>query len=1118
MAEPLLCPSCRTPNAADQRFCGACGASLTRTCPTCGTINPLAFAFCGSCGTALSAEVRAPSPREERRIATVMFADLSGFTSLAERMDPEDVKALAHRLAERMGDVVRQFGGTVVNVMGDAVMAVFGAPLAHEDDAERAVRSALAMRDTITIEPQTGESLRLHIGVNTGEVMAGMVGPTDRHDYAVMGDVTNTAARLQTAARPGEILVGQATYRATAHAIDYEEIPPVHAKGKEEPVLTWRVLAARDRPAERPTALVPLVGRAAEFDLLDRLWKQVVTEGRPRLVTVIGPPGIGKSRLIREFAAKMGTTGRFLRGRCLPYGETTGYDAFGQHVQQAAGILETDPVDLARDKLHRRVEELVPGEDAHEVTTHLEVLLGLSAEGAPDKQPMYYSARRFLEGLATEQPTVLAFEDLHWAQPALLELIESVAGRARDVPLYVIALSRPELLDHRPSWGGGLLRYTAIPLEPLDELESKELAQALLTRGGREAGAIDSLIQTGGGNPLFLEELAASLAERVAGESSALPSTVQAIIASRLDALPAEERRVVQEASIMGRFFWRGALEALGSDGKRLDDALDGLEARDFIRRQPSSRLAGDREFIFKHILTQEVAYSALPKASRREGHAAVAAFLERVLGERSRESASMLAYHWREAGERDRAGRYLIQAAEVASRAWAKEQAIDLYTEVLDLLGDGGDAQLIEEALLGRAHSRLDGGDYTKAVEEDLQRLLPTVRGKNRSAVLLARTRAAFWLGDADGVHTFAAKTAEAAREVQEQGTEARALSILAEAAGMDGDLDRAMELQARAELLWPEDARDAQYAYSWTQLGVMHYWRGEYEEALNKAKLGFDLGLQVSSLYPTINGAAHVGLALTGLSRHEEAIEWFQRAVTMGREWEPLPRFTGRAMNMWAGALRELGDLAAARELNEQGLEMGQKAAFPGAHVSARVDLMVIDLLEGDVGKAEAALPELLEIAAGTKGWHQWLWTGRLAEAQSEIHLQSGRWQDAADAAMESLRQAEKHGRVKYAARSRIVLGRAQLALGKQDEAEGAFRQAVADAERLGHAPTLWQAQAELASGLERTGKESEAEEARVRARDVMERFAATLAEPRRELFLSTSEAATILGPTTG
>src|SRR5919198_6446711 len=409
MEQGPTCPACGAQNAADQRFCGSCGASLSRTCPNCGASNPPGYAFCGSCGASLT---EAPAPeraepagaREERRLATVMFADLSGFTSLSEQMDPEDVKALAHELAQRMGEEVVRFGGTVISVMGDAIMAVFGAPVTHEDDAERAVRAALAMLDSIRSESGSGLPLQLHIGVNTGEVMAGLMGSGDRREYAVMGDVTNTAARLQSAAPPGTILVGEATYLATAHSVEYEPVDPIEAKGKQEPVPAWRAVAATSAPAERPASFAALVGREAELEVMERLWRQVVAESSPRLITIIGPPGIGKSRLLREYAPVVEAEGRLLRGRCLPYGETTGYDAFGQQVQQAAGALESEPVPLVRAKLRRLVREVVPEVDAPEITAHLQVLLGLTSEGAPDKQVLFASVRRFLEGLAGRAP------------------------------------------------------------------------------------------------------------------------------------------------------------------------------------------------------------------------------------------------------------------------------------------------------------------------------------------------------------------------------------------------------------------------------------------------------------------------------------------------------------------------------------------------------------------------------------------------------------------------------------------------------------------------------------------------------------------------------------------
>ena len=1122
MAEGVTCQSCGAKNPEDQRFCGSCGASLSRSCPSCGAGNPPGNAFCGSCGTALEgpraqetrsaqAKGKAPLPREERRLATVLFADLSGFTSLAEQMDPEDVKALAHELAQKMGQEVVAFGGTVMSVMGDAIMAVFGAPITHEDDAERAVRAALAMRESVRSELGSGLPLELHIGVNTGQVMAGVVGSGDREEYAVMGDVTNTAARLQSAAPRGTILVGDSTYGATHHAIEYEAVEPIEAKGKQDPVPAWRALRSRGRPAERPTSAAPLVGRRAQLEVMERLWRQAVDESSPRLISVIGPPGIGKSRLIREFTPVAQRTGRLIKGRCVPYGETTGYDAFGQQVQQLTGTLESDPAPLARGKLKRLVRDVLPDEDVEEVAAHLQVLLGLSTEGTPDKQLLFYSVRRFVEGVARRTPIALVFEDIHWAQPALLDLIESVAGRTRDVPLMLIGAARPELLDARPTWGGGLTGHTAIPLEPLSEEDAAELALSLLAAGdGHEA--LDALVQTGGGNPLFLEELAASMAERSGGVAAPLPTSVQAIIAARLDALPPDERRVLQEASIIGRFFWRGALRAITEDPAGLDEILDRLEGRDLIRRQLRSRLAGDREFWIKHILTREVAYEGIPRADRRTGHAKVAASLEEAMGDRARESASLLAHHWKEAGEPAKATEYLLTAAEIASRAWAKEQAVDLYTDAIALLEAAGDREAVQRVRLDRAIAITGGGAFAAGAEQ-LDALIEETDGRVRVLALLARARAANWLVDAEGVHRFGQLAAEQAREIGRPELEARALGVLAEAAGMDGDPARASRFAREAAAMWPRERRDVDYAYTIAQGGLTEYWQGKYRDSLELAEEGFRLGMEMGSLMASVNGAGHAGMSLVGLSRHEEAFEWFDRAVALGREWEQLPRFTARTLNMVAGTLREIGDFSSSRAASEEALEGATRAAFPGAQVSARIDLAVLALLEGDLGSVDGALPGLIEAAEGTKGWHQWLWTMRLGELQARLALAAGRPEDAASMAEQAIALALRPGRVKYACWSRLVLGRALVVLSRASDAERVFREARGEAERLGHAPSLWSAMAGLADSLQASGREDEAQGVMASARSTIQGFAATLSDERRPHLLSMPEVASIL-----
>ena len=1067
-----------------------------------------------ACGAALASQEEAS---EERKLVSVLFVDMVGFTARSDQADPEDVRATLRPYHARVKEEIERFGGIVEKFVGDGVLAVFGAPVSHGDDAERAVRSALrvtqAIQELNRVHPQL--DLAVRAAVNTGEAMVSLGARLHEGESMVAGDVINTASRLQQVAPVGGVVVGETTYRATRQAVDFEPLEPVTVKGKADPLALWLVKSVRGEfhGDVEPSETTPLIGRVSELGHLRRLWEQAAADRRPHLVTLMGPPGIGKSRLLWEFTKSVDGTGLVLTGRCRPYGETTGYGAFGMQLQQVSGIFATDSASTAEEKLRARVSELLPAADAPEVSGHLAVLLGLPGQETPDKQLLFYSALRFVEALAKERPVVLAFEDIHWAHPPLLELIESLAGRTREVPLLMVTLARPELLDVRPTWGGGLTSYTAIPVEPLSDDEARDLALVHLSTSEVAAEAVDRLAHAAGGNPLFLEELAASLAENAAEVVQALPTNVQAIIAARLDSLPVEERRLLQDASVIGRVFWRGALAANSPDRERLEVLLDSLEGRDFIRIQPSSRVAGDREYLFKHVLIREVAYSTLPRASRRERHRGVAEYLETAMGDRVGEQASLLAHHFREAGDLGKAATFLLTAAEVASRAWAKQEAVDKYTEAMDLLKQLGDEEGATNALIARGTARVDVGDLTGAVE-DLEPTLTTARGRDRAAALLARAMAAYWLTDAEGVHRYSEQAVDAAREIGERELEARALATLAEAVGMDGDTAKAVELFAQAGDTWPAGDRDRTYAQMLAQASITHYWRGEYDRSLELGKEGFDAGMATSSVFPSINAALHAGVALCGLSRHEEALEWLQRGVQLGRDLEQIPRLTSRGMNMFAGTLRELGDLKGAREVSEQALELGTKAAFVGAEVSARIDLLYADISEGKIGSGEDALPELFEAAERTKGWHQWLWMGRLEQARGELALAAGRWEEAAESADAAMRRSADSGRLKYICLARTTRGRAMLGLGRPKEAEEALREAVSEAERLRHAPSLWPALAGLAEALQKTGQDGDAEETRNRARAILNGFAANLSADHRRMLESTPQVAQVLG----
>ena len=428
-----------------------------------------------------------------------------------------------------------------------------------------------------------------------------------------------------------------------------------------------------------------MVGRERELELLSGIWRRVVDQSCTQLVTLVGPPGIGKSRLGYEFGEWVSAHGgRTLRGRSTPYGASSPYAAFAAHVKQVAGIFDTDSEEAATRKLDAAVETLLGSEATPEVASHLAPLLSLrTGSQAPDRQTLFLSARRFVEALAGRQPTLLVFEDVHWADSAMLDLLDELAALLRDSPVLLLAMTRPELRAERPAGGGGLAASTAVRLEPRSTDDTRSLAACLLPRGDEDG--VSRVLEIAEGNPLFIEELAASLAERPDGGE--LPTSIRGIISARLDALPTPERSLLLDASVVGRIFWDGALDAL-EPGRDALAVLASLERRDLVRREAVSRLQGQHQFRFKHVLIKDIAYQRLTRAARRTRHELVARFLEESAVETA--AAEAIAAHWREAGDPERAAQYYVAAAEDAGRGWAKDHAVALYQEAMALLPDG--------------------------------------------------------------------------------------------------------------------------------------------------------------------------------------------------------------------------------------------------------------------------------------------------------------------------------------------------------------------------------------------------------------------------------------------
>jgi len=770
-----------------------------KTCTACGQTNPEQARFCHSCGTALASA----APRgEERKVITIFFADLVGFTSKAEQLDPEAVRGMLDPYYAQLRGELERFGGTVEKFIGDAVMAIFGAPVAHEDDAERAVRAAFAIQTAVAAmnaaDPDLG--LRVRMGVNTGEALVVLGARPSEGEAMVAGDVINTAARLQTAAPPDGIVVGEATYRATAHVIDYEALDPQQVKGKALPVAAWKAVATRYVRSRRETSRAPLVGREHEIAVLRERWAKVRSSRRPALLTLLGPPGIGKSRLLREFTAEADAAGVYW-GRCLSYGDGITYWAVEEMLRDAAGILHSDEDATMSAKLTSLVESL-GGSDAAEartLTVALGTLIGSStaatggaARARISRTELQWAIRRVFELLARRGPIALVFEDLHWAEPTLLELIRYIADGA-DEPILVLGSSRPELVETRPAFvddSGGERRTLA--LSALTAAQSETLLSGLLGAPDLPAGAVERLLRNAGGNPLFLEETVGMLAavgtadlgrgkllERV--ESLPVPSSLQSLIEARVDQLPPREKKTAQHAAVVGGVFWSGAVAHLNETREGLDEDLQALARRDLIQAAAASSIEREDEYAFKHILIRDVAYGELPKARRAALHSRIAGWISALPGPED-QYVEIVAYHLeqscrlvREVGRTTvvapvaAAAQALARAGERAERREGFREAERFYTRALDVLGTSDSEQ--------RLGLRLRRGLVQKALGELGQAMTELVEIERQALVLERpdlRCEALIALANIDGKQ---GRPADARRRLEEGETIVRAI-----------------------------------------------------------------------------------------------------------------------------------------------------------------------------------------------------------------------------------------------------------------------------------------------------------------------------------------------------
>ncbi|MEA2621309.1 MAG: hypothetical protein QOH61_219 [Chloroflexota bacterium] len=944
-------------------------------CPTCGTENPDRARFCLDCGTALGS---APEERREsRRVVTVLFTDIVGSTALGEALDAETLRGVMARYFAAMEAAILRHGGTVEKFIGDAVMAVFGLPQLHEDDALRAVRAAAEMRRALAelnerFEADHGIAIRARTGVNTGEVVAG---PAGNRQLLVTGDAVNTAARLEQAATAGEILLGHTTWQLVRDAAAADPVDPVAAKGKQQPVRAYRLVSVTeraggpDRAGERargadavgrganvaPARDGPLVGRAAELTRVEAVFSRVVLDRQPTLLSVIGPPGVGKSRLVAEFVDGLAGRARVLRGRCLSYGEGLTYWPLRELIHAAAGIEETDtPADALRKVLGVTGAE----GDGPLIADRLASAIGLT-RGAVAGEEIFWAARRTLERLASDGPLVVVFEDIHWAEATFLELLEHLREQTGAVPLLILCPARPELLDANPAWADARPNGDAIRLEGLSPAASDSLIDAV--PGGRAVPQRlrDRLLSIAEGNPLFVEEMVRLLldtgAVRPEGGAATLmddaeiarvdiPPTIQALMSSRLDQLPGPERRTAQRGSIVGRVFEASAVTTLTPETARANVAehLDALVRKDLVRletgeaRQDAPVEATGLAFKFRHILIRDAAYDALPKSERAELHEAFADWLEAGAGERVGEYTEILGHHL------EQAYRYRTELRDAGEPAQAVgRRAAARLAEAGERARDRGDV-VVASQLFARA-----GG-------------LPAAGVAARLSLLLDWSDALLSAGLMEDSLRRVQEALALAVETGDRAVAARARLLRSEVWLTDGTLvspGEGVSAEVDAALVDAEASGDARaLADAWQARATLTYLSGRLEES------AVEMSNALEHAHAT--GDAPFVLRLE-LNRLTEAVVGPDPASEVAALANQLLARTAAYPSNRADALRLLSIMEAMLGRNDEALRhMDESIAImsdlrqPGGRINCKLDRSWLLRLAGDLPAAEIEL----------------------------------------------------------------------------------------------------------------------------------------------------------------
>lgn len=1016
-----FCANCGGANAVDARFCAQCGTSLAAECPSCGSEVAPDAQFCSSCGHKLASEpTTVEASNEERKVISVLFCDLAGFTERTERSDPEDIRSRLRTYHSTVRQDVERFGGRIEKLMGDGVFAVFGSPTAHEDDPERAVRTALRIQESITQLNADQPDLELvaRAAVTTGEAIIQLDVRPDRE--GIIGDVVNTASRLEAVAEPGTVLVDERTFLATRAVMEFDGLDPVSVKGKVGAVAIWKALGTRSRfgVAVEEDSSGQFVGRRDELSLLVDAYERVVSRSAPGLVTIVGEPGVGKSRLIREFRQLVDDRSDvtyWRQGRCLPYGEGVTFWAIGELVKAHAGILESESPDVTIAKLDSAVGALIESPtDVAWISLRLRPLAGVAGGEGVERAELFSGWLRFFEAMAARHPMIMVVEDLHWADDAVIDFLDYLTEWATDAPILLVTTARPEVFVDRPDWGGGRRDAVIASLAPLSDQESAELLVSLTDRPVMAAEVQSALLEQAGGNPLYVTEYVRLAEERgwfedeTHGRQITLPDSIQSIISARVDLLDPADKHLLQVAAVVGRVFWTGALAYAGA--MKPDEVRNGLRRlarRELVRPVRQSSMQGEDEFSFSHILIRDVGYGRLTKEERARLHEAIAQWLEAVSGDRAADVAELLAHHLvtsfdlapsDDSDRKARIYRFLMLAAErsaafdaarardfadqagrFASGDSEKGRALvalgtasiepaerrDSFRSALTLFEQAGDLEGQARAMMffgGEAWQRGDSAE-TDRIDEELLGLLPDLpESVVKAEILISRAAQRQLRGREEEAMDLVEDGIAIAQTLGDTKTYARGLVIKGSALVQLGQIDGFDDVREGLRILL--DRNDAEMAMrTYNNVATYEIDTGAALTGLATIDEAIDYGTRRGLMLHVDWSQMTRCEALFPLGRWDEVVE----RVT---ELSAIPRLAGSqtldGITAWATLVRFFrGEVSAAWAAWQDILEFAERVRDPQMVMPALTMGVTMALEAGDESASRSIAEKLVEFA---------------------------------------------------------------------------------------------------------------------------------------------------------